>query len=233
MNWLPSLNIVWKAETQNDGQIESDSTELVIRSHTAAFVESRKRHNEIANLLRESLTARYQNMLRHGECQQLWQKGSKCNICKKVLVLKHHCRLCGYVICSKCSRNQQVLRLCTSCHKDISSKNKHASSPIEDIYEQIIEGKRQRDTDALYSLQQRIKLVSCRNNTERIVNMNIARSISQYLSGEIETLEPCQKNLELLIEEYLQTKPGQRKRVLEREISRIEYTLYGESKFAQ
>ncbi|KAJ3187729.1 Pleckstrin y domain-containing F member 2 [Gaertneriomyces sp. JEL0708] len=49
-----------------------------------------------------------------------------CMICSdtkfSVLTRRHHCRQCGRVICYKCSRIQDGIRLCSECHADVEER---------------------------------------------------------------------------------------------------------------
>lgn len=107
------------------------------RTHSAPELADVKHESQVDNLIlkiqdrlrtRKRLTNIW-TTLRHGvsDWDPLWipdTEVSACNVCStrfSMLRRRHHCRMCGHVVCSTCSHHPRGKRVCTACRSGHSN----------------------------------------------------------------------------------------------------------------
>lgn len=240
--------------------------DMATRDHTTLFLNLRKMNFELQALQREKCTQKFISVINTEDVKNCtsWKKSNKCAQCNRILIRKHHCRVCGNVICDKCSKFKLSRRICIDCDKNIigfvgflststmeaktigdlstaapldhkQNVNDSTLDMIKALHDPIKICKTACDTDGLHYLERQFRMIStnCATPGTAWLSANISRAINIYLYEEELCINSDQDELdklETLIEEYVKTTHFGRKRILERQISRLEISLYGESK---
>lgn len=121
------------------------------RGHKMPELADVKHQSQVDNLIltiqdRLRTRKRFNNVwttLRHGvsDWDPLWVPDKEvcaCNVCKtrfSLLRRRHHCRMCGHVVCAQCSHHPRGKRVCSACRNGnsdaLTRRTLEASDPLD------------------------------------------------------------------------------------------------------